>query len=146
MAGFQFRMAGFLGIKEKIEEQKKLEYGKALKKLDDERNLLNLLNDKKNNVIYSMRESINLGIHTFELKRYNDYIDYIKKRIVEQEDAVDKAKNFAETKRIELVEAVKERKMLEVIKENDRIEYNKEQLLKEQKIVDEIVSYQYNNA
>lgn len=146
MAGFQFRMAGFLGIKEKIEEQKKLEYGKALKKLDDERNLLNLLNDKKNNVIYSMRESINLGIHTFELKRYNDYIDYIKKRIVEQEDAVDKAKDFAETKRIELVEAVKERKMLEVIKENDRIEYNKEQLLKEQKIVDEIVSYQYNNA
>ncbi len=146
MAGFQFRMAGFLGIKEKIEEQKKLEYGKALKKLDDERNLLNLLNDKKNNVIYSMRESINLGIHTFELKRYNDYIDYIKRRIVEQEDAVDKAKEFAETKRVELVEAVKERKMLEVIKENDRIEYNKEQLLKEQKIVDEIVSYQYNNA
>ena len=56
------------------------------------------------------------------------------------------AEDFAEDKRVELVEAMKERKMLDVLKENDKAEYNKEQLLKEQKIVDEIVSYQYNNA
>ena len=31
MAGFKFRMESFLGVKEKIEEQKKLDYGKALK-------------------------------------------------------------------------------------------------------------------
>ncbi len=40
---------------------------------------------------------------------------------------------------------MKERKMLDVIKENDRIEYMKEQMKKEQKVVDEIVSYQYND-
>lgn len=146
MAGFKFRMEGFLGIKEKIEEQKKLEYGKALKKLEDEKVLLRLLVDKKQNIIFSMRGSINSGIRSGELKRYNEYIDYIKKRIAEQKEAVKKAEIFAENKRIELVESMKERKMLEVLKDNDKIEYNKEQLLKEQKIVDEIVSYQYNNV
>ncbi len=146
MAGFKFRMEGFLGIKEKIEEQKKLEYGKALKKLDDEKTLLRLLFEKKQSIIFSMRASINSGVRSGELKRYNEYVDYIKQRISEQEEVVKKAENFAENKRLELVESMKEKKMLEVLKDNDKIEYNKEQLLKEQKIVDEIVSYQYNNV
>ncbi len=146
MAGFKFRMESFLGIKEKIEEQKKLEYGKALKKLDEERDFLRRLNEKKKNLIYSIRNSINSGIRSDELRRYNTFLDCIKRKIEEQENAVRKAENFAENKRVELVEAMKERKMLDVIKENDKIEYNKEQLLKEQKIVDEIVSYQYNNS
>ncbi len=146
MAGFKFRMQSFLGVKEKIEDQKKLEYGKALKKLDDERNLLKELCDKKENLIYSIRNSIHSGIRPEELRRYNSFLDYIKRKIEDQKNVVKKAEEFAENKRLELVEAMKERKMLDVIKENDKIEYNKEQLLKEQKIVDEIVSYQYNNA
>lgn len=146
MAGFKFRLESFLGIKEKIEEQKKLEYGKALKKLDEERAYLESLETKKKDVIDNMRKSINSGIRANELKRYNNFVDYIKLRIEEQENVVRKAEIYAEQKRIELVDAMKERKMLEVLKENDRVEYNKEQLLKEQKIVDEIVSYQYNNA
>lgn len=147
MAGFKFRLESFLGIKEKIEEQKKLEYGKALKKLDEEKKQLNTLINKKQNLIYSMKLSINsLGIKPDNLRRYNEYIDYIKKRISEQEKNVENAESFAESKRKELVEAMKERKMLDVLKENDNIEYNKEQVIKEQKIVDEIVSYKYNNA
>ena len=73
-------------------------------------------------------------------------MSYIKNKIEEQETVVKSAEDFAESKRVELVEAMKERKMLDVLKENDKAEYNKEQLLKEQKIVDEIVSYQYNNV
>ncbi len=146
MAGFKFRLEGFLGIKEKIEDQKKLEYGKALKKLDEERECLKSLENKKQSVIDNMRNSINSGIRANELRRYNNFVDYIKDRIEEQKDVVRKAEVFAEQKRVDLVNAMKERKMLEVLKENDRIEYNKEQLLKEQKVVDEIVSYQYNNA
>jgi len=146
MAGFVFRMQGFLGIKEKIEEQKKLEYGKALKKLEEEKNVLNMLNNKKNSLIFAMRECVNSHINSSQLKRYNTFIDVIKNKIEEQEEVVEQAENFAETKRLQLVESMKERKMLEVIKENDRVEYNREQLLKEQKVVDEIVSYQYNNV
>ena len=146
MAGFKFRMEGFLGIKEKIEEQKKLEYGKALKKLDDEKKILKLFYQKKDNLILSMRSSIVDGIKSADLNRYNNYIDYIKMKIEEQENVVRETENFVEVKRTELVESMKERKMLDVLKENDKSEYNKEQLLKEQKIVDEIVSYQYNNA
>lgn len=92
-----------------------------------------------------MRLSINSKIKSTEIKRYNEFIDFIKNKIEEQKVAVQNAQNFAEQKRLELVDSMKERKMLEVIKDNDKVEYDKEQLLKEQKIVDEIVSYQYNN-
>ena len=71
MAGFKFRMESFLGVKEKIEEQKKLDYGKALKKLDEEQKLLELFINKKMSIILAMRNSINSGIKSAELRRYN---------------------------------------------------------------------------
>lgn len=146
MAGFKFRLENYLGVKEKIEEQRKLDYGKALRKLDEEKKLLEYFYGKKKSLIFAMRNSINSGVKSAELKRYNEYISYIKNKIEEQETAVKNAEEFAENKRLELVEAMKERKMLDVLKDNDRAEYNREQLLKEQKIVDEIVSYQYNDV
>ncbi len=80
MAGFKFRLQSFLGVKEKIEDQKKLEYGKALKKLEEERIFKQSLVDKKNNTILSFKESIGFGINPRELKRYNDFIEYMKKK------------------------------------------------------------------
>ena len=41
---------------------------------------------------------------------------------------------------------MKERKVLEAIKEKEKENYFKEELKNEQKIIDEIVSYKYNKA
>ena len=40
MAKFIFNMQGLLNIKEKLEEQSKTEYGKALSRLEQEKNIL----------------------------------------------------------------------------------------------------------
>lgn len=145
MAGFEFKLQSFLSVKEKIEEQRKLEYGKALKKLDEAQEIKNELLKRKEKAVSEFKESLNMRINPEKLQRYNLYIDHIKNKIIEQEKVIFSLKAAAEKKRSELVEAMKERKMLDTLKEKAKVEYNIELIKKEQKVTDEIVSYQYND-
>ena len=70
----------------------------------------------------------------------------IIKKIEEQMQNINKAKEIVEEKRLALLEAMKERKVLETLKEKEKENYFKEELKNEQKIIDEIVSYKYNKA
>ncbi len=146
MAKFIFNMQGLLNIKEKLEEQSKTEYGKALNKLEEEKNiLLNLENSKKQNIV-NFRESINKGVKPNYIKSINQFISLIDKKIEQQVENVNKAEEVVEQKRLVLLNAMKERKVLEALKEKEKENYFREELKKEQKIIDEIVSYKYNKA
>ncbi len=146
MAKFVFNMQGLLNIKEKLEEQSKTEYGKALNKLEEEKNiLLNLENSKKQNIV-SFRESINKGVKPNYIKNINQFISLIDKKIEQQVENINKAEEIVEQKRLVLLNAMKERKVLEALKEKEMENYFREELKKEQKIIDEIVSYKYNKA
>lgn len=145
MAKFKFRMQNFLSLRERIEEQKKLDYGRAVAKREHEKQVKAALVFKREGYITNFRDQIkNEAISPFEVQAYNHYIDWLKHKITEQEKVVILAEKFAEAKRLELVEAMKERKMLEKLKEKDAEIFRIEEKLTEQKLVDEVVSYQYN--
>ncbi len=146
MAKFIFNMQGLLNIKEKLEEQSKTEYGKALTRLEQEKSILLNLKNKKQENILSFRESINKGVKPNYIDNINKYISFIDKKIEEQMENINKAKEIVEEKRLALLEAMKERKVLETLKEKEKENYFKEELKNEQKIIDEIVSYKYNKA
>ncbi|MFR4985919.1 MAG: flagellar export protein FliJ [Lachnospirales bacterium] len=146
MAKFIFNMQGLLNIKEKLEEQSKTEYGKALAKLEQEKSILLNLKNKKQENILSFRESINKGVKPNYIDNINKYISFIDKKIEEQMQNINKVKEIVEEKRLALLEAMKERKVLETLKEKEKENYFKEELKNEQKIIDEIVSYKYNKA
>lgn len=146
MAKFIFNMQGLLNIKEKLEEQTKTEYGKALNKLEEEKNiLLNLENEKQQNIL-NFKQSINKGVKPNYINNINQYLHILDKKIEKQAIKVDNAKQFAEEKRVELLESMKQRKVFEALKEKAKENYFKEELKNEQKIIDEIVSYKYNKA
>ncbi len=146
MAKFIFNMQGLLNIKEKLEEQSKTEYGKALSRLEQEKNILLNLENKKQENILSFKESINSGVKPNYIDNINKYINFIDKKIEEQIKNINKAEEIVEEKRLALLEAMKQRKVLEALKEKEKENYFKEELKKEQKIIDEIVSYKYNKA
>ena len=146
MAKFIFNMQGLLNIKEKLEEQAKTEYGKALNKLEEEKNILLNLENKKQENILSFRESINKGVKPNYINSINQYISLIEKKIEAQIETVNKTKDFVEERRVILLNSMKERKVLEALKEKEKENYFKEEIKKEQKIIDEIVSYKYNEA
>lgn len=146
MAGFVFKLESFLKIKEKLEEKAKTEYGKAISKLEEEKNILEQFENKKIQTITDFKNSIEKNINTYQIKCINEFIVLIDKKIEEQKENVQKAYEFSEEKRKELINTMKDKKMFETLKEKEKENYIKEVLQKEQKIVDEIVSYKYNKG
>jgi flagellar FliJ protein len=146
MPRFQFRLQQYLGVKEQIEDQKELEYAKALRVVEEEKQKLVELIQKRNDSVESLRQSVQKAISPVEIRRYNNNIERLKHQIVVQIERVAAAEAFAEQKRQELVQAMKERKALEIVKENAREEFLLEANLAEQKIVDELVSFKYSTG
>jgi flagellar FliJ protein len=144
MARFNFRLQPLLSVKEQIEEQKEIEYGQALQRLDEERRRKQMLLDWKEEHIRLFREALEIRIDPADSRRFNNFIEKLKQRIIEQDKRIEAAEAYAEKKRLELVEAMKERKMLESVREHRLEDFNTEEKIAEQKIVDEIVSYKYS--
>ena len=145
MPRFQFRLQQFLGVKEQIEDQKEMEYGKALQRLEEEKQKLRELNEQRLQTIEDLRQALTKAIAPIEIRRYNNSIERFKHHIKVQEERVTAAENFVEEKRQELVQAMKERKALEVVKDSAMEEYLREMDLKERKLVDELVSFKYTD-
>jgi len=133
-----------LGVKEKIEEQKKLEYGQALRRLEEECQKKIQLVAMQDELINLFKNSLHTEVNVVDIKRYNNTIEWLKYKIVEQEKRIAAAEVIAETKRLELIEAMKERKMLENVKEKKYEEFVQNENLNDKKRIDEIISYQYN--
>lgn len=144
MAKFIFKLQSFLSVKEKIEEQKKNDYGKALNQLEQEKHKKQELLTTQSSTISQLKQKINEGTKPSEIKQYNHFIAYVENEIIKQQEVIIKAQKLVEKKREELVNAMKDRKMLEILKENEYIEYIKEEKKAEQKFIDELVSFKYN--
>jgi flagellar FliJ protein len=141
MARFNFRLQQFLSVKEQIEDQKELEYSKAIRKQEEERNLLRQMEAQKDQQIEDLRVAVLNAIDPLEIKFLNASVDRLKLHIAQQKERVAAAEAYAEKKRLELVEAMKERKALEIVRDHAREEFITEEKLAEQKQIDELVSY-----
>ncbi len=144
MAKFVFRLAGLLSLKEKIEKRRENEYGAALAALEREREKLAELENELAQTVEELREFVQKSARSDTIAQYNAYIELVKKRIKAQIKAIQDAEEFAEQARLTLVEAMKERKTLETLKEKDFESYKEEEKRLEQKVLDEVVSYKYS--
>ena len=82
------------------------------------------------------------------LIEFNNYIAHITTKIKLQKEIVNSNADNVDKVREELIKAVKERKILDKLKDKSYLEYVKEVSNEDQKLNDEIVSYNYsqNNA
>ena len=145
MKKFKFSMESLLNLKLSLENKKKEELGHAITLLKLEKDKLFQLENKRNNVIDLYKKGSKDKIFVLELKNYNNYLLFIKKTIEEQLLIIKKAEINVEQKREEFINATKERKILDKLKEKHYENYLYEVKQEEQKIVDEIVSYNYSN-
>lgn len=143
MAKFTFRLQSYLGVKEQLEEMKKNEYGQALRRLEYLKQQKRLLEMELADNVKLFREGLVKMIVPADIRRYNSRIEFLKIQIAEQEIRVQEAQRAAEEKRLELVEAMKDRKALETVKERNYEEYLIEEQRAERLVADGIVSYQY---
>ncbi len=143
MAKFIYRMQNILNLKLKLEEQQKMEFAAARKRLDEEEDKLHLLFRRKEGYEEEgrrLRED-NLNVQDIldnrnALLQMDDYIAF-------QRIQVSKAEAKLEEERQKLQEAVQERKIQEKLRENAFEVFIREENVRESKEVDELVSYTY---
>ncbi|MBP3284523.1 MAG: flagellar export protein FliJ [Clostridia bacterium] len=143
---FQFRFQSILDVKIRLEDLKKAKFGEANEELRIQTEKLSVLVNEQNFQYESMKEKNKKGVTPKDLIVYNNYMNRLKQAIEIQKKVIEKAKDAVEFARRELVEAAKERKKFETLKEKKLEEYWEEYYKKEQTALDEIVSYKYNGG
>ena len=145
MNRFKFRFRSVLRFREIIEENKKRIFGIALNHLKHEEahydSIVNQINGQE-----KLMEQKEVGkVSVRDLKNNFNYARHLDRNKESQGKQVAKAKENLESKRTELVEATKRKKILERLKERDRENHNKALKKEEQAIIDDISTQHFNN-
>ena len=145
MAKFKYGMQNILDLKVKLEDQQRMALAAARINLNSEEDKLETLYTRKNNYEEALRtacknklnlSTIKIGAAAFES------MDYF---IGLQKAEVKKAEGKLKIEQDKMVEAMKERKIQEKLREKAFDRFLKEIADEESKMVDELVAYKYNS-
>ena len=141
MAVFRYKMQGILDVKEKLETRAKQEFAQATKKLEEEKEKLAQLQERKKAY---MEEGVALRLEHIDVRKIREnkmavmkMDEYITKQIIQ----INQAAKAVERAREALQELVQERKAHEKLKENAFADFMKEELYQESKEIDQLTTY-----
>ena len=143
MKKFRFRLETLLKFRKMEEEQAQIKMADANIRLFKEQDLLSQF---QNQLLLSLDllSKEQSGSPTIEtLKTFSYYIDKIKSDIVSQHGQVAKAEVYRQECLTALEAAIKQRKLVDNLREKRLEQYNAEGLLEEQKRLDELGTQAY---
>ncbi|OON94084.1 MAG: flagellar export protein FliJ [Candidatus Epulonipiscioides saccharophilum] len=139
----KFRLESILSLKENIEQVKQKELADAFAKKQAILIRQQSYIDAKDHLNQTIKDSLNGSITPQELIINTRYIGVLDTQIQNIQVEITNVDAEIEVKRLALVEAMKERKILDNLKEMQLEEFRKEELLEDQKLTDEVVGYRY---
>ena len=145
MKKFQFRLQVVLEIKEKLLEEKLLELSKVQRGLQEaveKQKTLESYQLEINQALMNVFQSGN-DLDLVEVQRYKDFINKLIVDISSQKVVVQNISRLLEIKRREVNEVLKEKKVLEKLKENQQKKYYQEFEQYERRELDDIASSRY---
>lgn len=145
MARFRFSMEGVLNIKKKLEEQAKNEYGQANARLFREQEKLNTFLMRREEAKQKLKLILSETLSMTEIRKMEDAVQVLSFYIVQQQLEVKRCEKEVEIAREKLTEAMKERKIFDKLREKAYEEFLREENWKEQKEVDELMSFKHGS-
>ena len=142
MAKFNFRLQPLLSVKSQQEDNQKNELGKAMRKLEKEKSTLRSLESEEVKLIKEFNEKSKKST-VEKLIKFNEYLSFLNSKIKQQKENVNCAARNVDKVREELIRIVKERKILDNLKDKKHEQFLLEQKKEEQRLNDEIVSYKH---
>lgn len=140
---FKFNLEPVLSLKQKIEDSKKRELGEATtykERVDSEKQLLI---QSKLEALSEAKNQGNSTISIASMKAFNQYSQYMDYAIEDKNKELIEAQKMVDEKRSALLEAVKDRKILDNLKAIQREIFNEEEKREEQRILDDMVTYRF---
>lgn len=146
MAKFVFSMQNLLDIKEKLEEQEKNNYRMASLRLQEAEDELERLQARQYEAEERLRQEFVSVMDIRNVRRRENAVEVIRMYVRQQQVVVIQCQKELEIARERLNEAMKERKTFDKLRERAFDEFMLEENKKEQKEVDELVSYRFGVA
>ena len=143
MGKFVFKLQAVFNLKKQIENNLKNELGKAVQELERQKKKLKDIEFERAIYYQEINVKSSSGISVGKLKEFSSYISHLNEKIDHQKNNIKRAQKSVDKYREQLIIAVQERKMMEKLREKKYEEFMKEQQREEQKIIDEIASYNY---
>ncbi len=141
MARFRYRMQSILNIKEKMEEQAKMDFAAARMHLDEEEEKLQVLYNRKESYENKGRELQKDSLKVLEILENRDAIAIMDEFIMVQKQQIKLAEDRLEAARRKLQLARQESKTQERLKEKAFEVFIHEENAREAKEIDELTSY-----
>jgi flagellar protein FliJ len=135
---FVFKLQSVLEHRKAIEEIALREFSDATVKLNSERRTMTALVEKERLLIGQWRELAGRPAKASDFSLYGEYIKRVKQSRCDQATILSAAEEETERKRAALLAIVKERKILEKLKEKRHLAYEARNAERERKTLDEV--------
>ncbi len=146
MAKFIYRMQNILDIKYKLEEQAKQEYMTVQARLNEEKDRLQDLEDRKAAYFTQYRILLQERLDILEIETCKNAIILMDEYIHNQQLVVARVEKELEQAVRKMNEAMQERKIHEKLREKQWETFLQELSQEEMKEIDQLISYQYNHG
>lgn len=144
MAKFKFSLQNVLKIKAQVEEMHKNNLSKATQQYFEQKNVISNIENDILRTVKMIENKEKERINVWQMKMHFDYINRLREVKEEQTKKLKIYEDEMNECRNKLIEAVKERKMFESLKEKEFSNFKHEQEKKEEQIIDGLVSFKYS--
>ena len=141
---FQFKFEPILNYRKQIEDTCQQELARSKKKWEKEREKLEKYYELWEKCIEEWRRIQKDSVSVLEVDLYQKYMVRLKREVREQTERVKSCFKKMEKKRDELLNARKDKKIMEKLEEYHFVEYNKDMSKREKKFLDEVATQRFN--
>lgn len=144
---FRFKLEKVLELRKRKEHEREKELADLKELLMREETFLEELKEeaaKISTVMHGLQETAQERLDIKELVRYYDYLEKVREKISAQIAQIKRVIAGIEEKRQELIEAAKERKIMEKLKDNQYRKFKQTLETVERKFLDELGTINYN--
>ncbi|MGD8764772.1 MAG: flagellar export protein FliJ [Desulfobacteraceae bacterium] len=142
---FKFNLQPLLNHRRYLEEVLQKELAQFRKRLTAEQNKLRRLKEKKREYSQKLQQRQKENGTVSDLILYLQYLDRLSTELEHQHQQVVAAEKDFKNKRNDLIKTMKNRKILEQLKENRSKAYQQQMLKNERKFMDEVAAKQFSN-
>lgn len=135
---FKFKLQAVLDHRQLIEDNIQKELAEIKQQLIGSQKKLETLINKETDTMHILKREQTKGLSSHDVIAYQDFLKDLSKRITLQRKAIDEICEQEEETKKALREAVKQKQILEKLKEQGMDRYHRNMLKKEQEFIDEI--------
>ena len=144
--GFRFKLQRVLDLKLKQEDEKKNQIATLMQAIKTKEDELEALISEKKQKEFSLNDNRKRGISILQIRNINQYLLFLDKKINTLRFEISSLESNLNQKRLEYLELQKERKTFEKLKEKDYEKYLYNEKKEEEKMIDQIVTFNKNNT